>query len=610
MNPLPSWVNVNNQTANLPPDDYDVLGSITVAANYTLNLSANTSILMASGTRLSINGAAANFNGVEPGDNQHTQRIHFARLDPNSAWDKIWVNAPFANCTFDGCIVDGADWPLYLSASTVANPVRVIHVLNSYLKNAGWQGLYLNGQLQGVFESDSIAYADRDGISINYNQLVAPNLTKLQGITIHDCNPNANHAEGALNVYRSNPTVDGCEFKHNRDNGMYITSTSNVDIGSRFGQVGANNLFNNGVSGSQTNTYGAEIRVADANSMNGAEILRCNIYDLRDPNQVWARQGKIVAKSTGAAFTLNLCYYADGRHNVANAAAGDFYSSGGGAISWNNNVQANPNAPDTWDENGDGEGCPTNSFEAGLIALQGLEYRQAIEDFESWIAENPAALESPSAVAHILFAQRSLGSDLSGVRNDFLQMAEVYSGYEALAWMAKECAVECLEYSGEYSNALDERQQLRDVTPTFADSVFNEIDIIDCQRTLSGDHTDAMTSSESKIRELLNLTELANNPEVPEPGLNILPTEFSLEAVYPNPFNESVRIGYGLPEATDVKLAVYDLSGRLVSHLAADWQPAGRYEQVWHAAGIPAGMYLLRFEAAGHLQTRKLIMVK
>ena len=65
-------------------------------------------------------------------------------------------------------------------------------------------------------------------------------------------------------------------------------------------------------------------------------------------------------------------------------------------------------------------------------------------------------------------------------------------------------------------------------------------------------------------------------------------TEVLLGRAYPNPFNPQTTIEYALPSAQNARLAVYDLSGRLVRILVDGPEAAGRHAVVW-ARARPAG---------------------
>gem|GEM_PF-2164952 len=89
-----------------------------------------------------------------------------------------------------------------------------------------------------------------------------------------------------------------------------------------------------------------------------------------------------------------------------------------------------------------------------------------------------------------------------------------------------------------------------------------------------------------------------------------LPTEFALHPPFPNPFNGVVTIRYDLPEASPVRIAVYDLSGREVARLAQRRQPAGRHSVVWEGANTASGIYTIQLEASGQKIIRKVLLLK
>ena len=89
-----------------------------------------------------------------------------------------------------------------------------------------------------------------------------------------------------------------------------------------------------------------------------------------------------------------------------------------------------------------------------------------------------------------------------------------------------------------------------------------------------------------------------------------LPTEFRLGQNYPNPFNPTTVIPFDLAQTGNVRLAVYDVTGRKVSTLVSTSMGAGRHTVSFNAAGLPSGVYMVRLEAGGQVLTTKLTLLK
>jgi len=78
----------------------------------------------------------------------------------------------------------------------------------------------------------------------------------------------------------------------------------------------------------------------------------------------------------------------------------------------------------------------------------------------------------------------------------------------------------------------------------------------------------------------------------------------------PNPFNPVTVLRYELPDASFVKVGVYDISGRSVAELANGWRGAGIHEAIFDASHLTSGLYLARLQAGGEVQTVKLLYVR
>ncbi|MDK9699641.1 MAG: T9SS type A sorting domain-containing protein [bacterium] len=89
-----------------------------------------------------------------------------------------------------------------------------------------------------------------------------------------------------------------------------------------------------------------------------------------------------------------------------------------------------------------------------------------------------------------------------------------------------------------------------------------------------------------------------------------IPTEFALTAVYPNPFNSQLSIRYALHNATNVRIALYNVNGQEVySNLYGD-MAAGFHTAHIDAAQLATGSYFLKVEAGKNHAIKKVVLLK
>jgi len=90
----------------------------------------------------------------------------------------------------------------------------------------------------------------------------------------------------------------------------------------------------------------------------------------------------------------------------------------------------------------------------------------------------------------------------------------------------------------------------------------------------------------------------------------LIPEEYNLHSIYPNPFNPVTNIIYGLPEYTKVHIIIYNISGQPVITLVNEYQTPGYYSTAWNADGYPSGIYFVNIIAGEYVNTQKLMLVK
>ena len=96
--------------------------------------------------------------------------------------------------------------------------------------------------------------------------------------------------------------------------------------------------------------------------------------------------------------------------------------------------------------------------------------------------------------------------------------------------------------------------------------------------------------------------------------VTVPPASLALYQNHPNPFNPATTIRYFLPFAGEVKLAVYDVSGRLITTLVDGTMPEGEHLAAWNgtagSGGASSGVYFYRLDYGKESITRKMVLLR
>ena len=127
--------------------------------------------------------------------------------------------------------------------------------------------------------------------------------------------------------------------------------------------------------------------------------------------------------------------------------------------------------------------------------------------------------------------------------------------------------------------------------------------------TAAGEYTVVLTASDGHLTGTDSLTvSIASGVDTES---SELPETFVLKAAYPNPFNPTTTITYGLPAASEVSITATDLLGRQVATLVAgDMKAAGYHTVQLNAGGLASGTYLIRMEAGDFVATQQVVLLK
>ena len=91
-----------------------------------------------------------------------------------------------------------------------------------------------------------------------------------------------------------------------------------------------------------------------------------------------------------------------------------------------------------------------------------------------------------------------------------------------------------------------------------------------------------------------------------------IPSEFLLEQNFPNPFNPETKIVFNLPQASNVKLKVYDILGNEVGLVVNEFKSAGKNEIELNAGelNLSSGVYFYKLEANDYFSVKKMVYLK
>jgi len=109
----------------------------------------------------------------------------------------------------------------------------------------------------------------------------------------------------------------------------------------------------------------------------------------------------------------------------------------------------------------------------------------------------------------------------------------------------------------------------------------------------------------SKLLTMLNGKEI-NTKNITS---NNLPKHFRLYQNYPNPFNPMTTIKYEIPKDGNIKLTVYDITGREIISIN-EYRQAGVYTYTFDGTNLASGVYIYKVTAGNFTETKKMVLIK
>ena len=89
------------------------------------------------------------------------------------------------------------------------------------------------------------------------------------------------------------------------------------------------------------------------------------------------------------------------------------------------------------------------------------------------------------------------------------------------------------------------------------------------------------------------------------------PLQAEILDCFPNPFNSTITIKVGLPESSELKLTVYNITGQEVAVLANEKFSEGYHQFTFNADNLSSGIYFVQAIVPGKLnEIKKVVLIR
>ncbi|MBT5955695.1 MAG: T9SS type A sorting domain-containing protein, partial [Candidatus Marinimicrobia bacterium] len=89
-----------------------------------------------------------------------------------------------------------------------------------------------------------------------------------------------------------------------------------------------------------------------------------------------------------------------------------------------------------------------------------------------------------------------------------------------------------------------------------------------------------------------------------------IPEKFSINNIYPNPFNPVVNIQYSNDTVGNISIRIYNIKGEQIETLVDSHVSVGQHKVIWNASNHPTGIYIVRLTSPNKAITQKIILLK
>ncbi|MDT3697315.1 MAG: T9SS type A sorting domain-containing protein [Ignavibacterium sp.] len=144
-----------------------------------------------------------------------------------------------------------------------------------------------------------------------------------------------------------------------------------------------------------------------------------------------------------------------------------------------------------------------------------------------------------------------------------------------------------------------------------------DMDVI-CVANIDGDPEDEVLYTQGYSRGNptdsfmpLIILDLQHTPVSVEKENDVVPAQFYLDQNFPNPFNPTTEIKFGITKSANVDLRIYDVLGKEVAVLINnEFMNAGSYNIKFDASKLASGNYIYKMTAGANTVSKKMQLLK
>jgi len=245
------------------------------------------------------------------------------------------------------------------------------------------------------------------------------------------------------------------------------------------------------------------------------------------------------------------------------------------------------------------------------------EYAEAINSYSTLVAEYPATEEAYLALTKLPENYVKAISNKSGINLDLAKLEMLYKEKADDERWSKpkffnEMVFKTKLLQESYEGAKDIAEEMLAVADNEEEKLLAQIDIAIAQSKIESKNGNT-ANTDSMIDKIEELSELVAGFVKPT-GINdeqkqILPETFALYQNYPNPFNPQTTIKFALPQASAVKVNIYNARGGKIAEVVNGYKNAGYHTVKFDGSKFTSGIYFYSLEVGGAIISKKKMML-